>query len=98
MMEELTLTNPETTPAKTTTGYRVKQLLLESELDQIGIVVRGTNGELKSFSYEGTKAHNMIIAINKANNSVKSMHKRILEQLATDFPEQMGGVVTGAPE
>jgi len=59
---------------------------------------------LKEFRYGGpagtdadrTKAHNLMVALNKANLTIKSLQKRILEQLTTDG--LLLGTVNGTPE
>jgi hypothetical protein len=45
---------------------------------------------------EKTKALNLMIALNKANLTVKSLQRRVLEQLAADG--LLAGSVTGTPD
>ena len=105
LAENITLTTPEFTPAITTTTYKVIHLDLDWELPSIKIYLRGTNNEIKFFEYGGqlaspadkTKALNLMVALNKANLSVTSLQKRILNQLILDFP-QLAGTVTGTPD
>ena len=106
MAEDLILTTPEVIPQITTTSYRVVGLNLQWERTTIVIHVRGTNGELKQFQYGGnepstppaekTKALNLMIALNKANLTIKSLQRRVLEQLATDG--LLVGAVSGSPD
>lgn len=106
MPEDLILTTPEIVPQVTTTSYRVVGLSLDWERTTIVIRVRGSNGEVKTFVYGGSdpstpqaakdKATALMIALNKANLSVKSLQRRVLEQLATDG--LLVGGVTGAPD
>ena len=95
-METLTLTTPETTPAITTTDYRVIYLHLDFEGARIVIHVRGTNNERRQFDYTGDTATQMMIALNKANLSIKSLQRRILERLAADG--LLSGTVNGVPD
>lgn len=104
MAELFTLTTAEVTPAITTDNYRVIYLALHWERAEIVIHLRGDHAELKEFRYGGpsasqadkTKALNMMIALNKANLSTNSLHKRILNQLVTDG--LLAGSVTGTPD
>ena len=96
MAETIVLTAPEVVPAITTTDYRVIRLLLEFEHAEISIHLRGTNGERKEFRYEGTEATNLMVALNKANLTVKSLQRRILEKLIADGKLQ--GAVSGVPD
>lgn len=95
-METLSLTTPETVPAITTTDYRVIVLHLDLEGAQIAIHLRGTNGERREFRYEGAEATQLLVALNKANLSIKSLQRRILEKLIADG--KLAGNVTGAPD
>jgi hypothetical protein len=95
-MESLTLTTPEVVPAITTTDYRVIVLLLDWESAQIAIHLRGTNGERKEIRYEGAEATNLMVSLNKANLTVKSLQRRILEKLGADG--LINGSVTGVPD
>ncbi len=95
-MEQLSLTQSQVVPAVTTTFYRVMQLTLNWELRFISIVLRGENGERLGFSYEGDVAETLMIALNKMDLSVQSMHKRILNRLIADG--KIGGTVTGSPD
>jgi hypothetical protein len=102
--ESLTLTNAEVIPAVSTGFYRVVYLAMHWEQSLIVIHLRGEHGELKEFRYGGstapsaekTKALNLMIALNKANLTVKSLQRRVLEQLAADG--LLAGSVTGTPD
>lgn len=97
MAETLTLTTAEVIPQITTTDYRVVRLLKDAEQELIVIHVRGTNGERKEFRYEKNDgALALIVAINKANLSLKSEQRRILERLIADG--KLAGTVTGTPD
>jgi hypothetical protein len=95
-MESVTLTTPEVTPAVTTTDYRVVYLLLEWEQGLIVIHLRGTNRERKEVRYTGPEAVTMMLTLNTANLTVKSLHKRILEKLVADG--KIAGAITGTPD
>jgi hypothetical protein len=95
MAETLVLTTAEIV-SRTTTDYRVVGLLLAREQALILVHVRGTNGERKEFRYDGTVAINLMIALNKADLSVKSLERRILERLSADG--KLVGAVTGSPD
>jgi hypothetical protein len=95
-METLTLTTPVTTAATTTTGYKVVLVHLDLEGAEIAIHVRGTNGERRERRYEGADATAKMVALNKANLTIKSLQRRILELLTADGT--LAGVVTGTPD
>lgn len=96
MAEALTLTTPAT---RTTTTYRVAQLHLEPDDRRFTLVVRGTNGETITAYREGTDAVTLMRALNKANNTIKSLERRALEWLAAQ-PEgaAIPGTISGAPD
>lgn len=96
MAEQLTLAANEMVPQKVTTYYRVVRLLLDKAAQVIAVVVKGENGEVKSFEYTGTVAQNFLTALNKANLSTKSLEARILERLSQDG--LLVGTVTGSPD
>lgn len=96
--EEISLTNPITTPSITT--WKVTSLLLRTTPDPvIEVILVGSNGKIRQFSYteENDDPLTKIKALNKANLSTKSLEKRILEQLQADYPE-LAGTVTGTPD
>lgn len=95
-METIALATAEVTPQKVTTDYRVIYLLLDWEQARIAVHVRGTNGERKEFLYEGVTATTMMTNLNKADLSVKSLHRRIMERLIADGHIQ--GAVIGVPD
>lgn len=106
MAEDFTLTTPEIVPQVTTSTYRLVGLFLDWERTTIIIRLRGANGETKQFTYGGndpstpsaekTKALNLMLALNKANLSIKSLQRRVLEQLVTDG--FLAGSITGTPD
>ncbi len=95
-MEAITLASPEVTPQITTTEYRVTYLLLNWGESFIAIQLRGTNGERKEARYEGAAATTLMVGLNKANLAIKSLHRRILEQLIADG--KLVGSVNGSPD
>ena len=96
MPEQLTLTDPEVTPPKVTTDYRVVFVQKDVEAKRFIVRVRGTNGEVKEFREDDDAAITVIKALNKSNNSVKSEQKRILEKLVADG--KLNGTVEGTPD
>ena len=87
MAEQCTLTTPETSP--TNTYWSVASLSLDWPNARVDIRLKGTNGESKHHSYNGTIATTLMVALNKANLSITSLHARILQRLVTD------GVIAG---
>lgn len=103
-MESLILATSEVKPQVSTSIYKLISLSLEWEQARIMIVLRGENNEIKTFIYGGpngmitdkTKAINLMIALNKANLSVKSLHRRVIEQLISDG--FISGTISGVPD
>ena len=96
-MESLTLTIPVTPALPTTTTYRIRSLYLGWEEQVIVVVLRDNNGALVTCTYEGSSAVTLMTALNKANLSTNSLHKRVLNHLASDA-KLPGGAVTGSPD
>lgn len=87
------------------TKFRVTQLHLDWESQKIGIRLREVNangvaaqgGRVVHASYGGAMAITLMTALNKANLSTKSLHKRIIEQLQADG--RLGaGTINGSPD
>jgi hypothetical protein len=57
---------------------------------------RGDNNEYTSIGYEGTEATNLMVALNKANLSTKSLHRRIMEKAIADG--KLSGTISGVPD
>lgn len=93
-MEQLTLTAAQTYPS--TTFWKISALHLDWTAARIDIVLLGTNGEQKTFSYTGATATTFMIALNKLNLSVQSLHSRIMTRLVADG--FLAGSVTGIPD
>lgn len=109
-MEELVLTTPDVVPEKVTAKYRVVSVLLNMEYPGsingiimpgvepgfINIDLRNEHDEPSSYQYRGKAATDMIRFLNTANLTVKSLHKRVLEQLSKDG--LLPGTVQGVPD
>ena len=91
-METLTLT-----ASQTVTGYQVRALILRWTEAVIKIDLNDGFGKILSFTYAGTQATSLMVALNKANLSTQSLHSRILSQLVTDG-KLPAGTVTGTPD
>lgn len=94
-MEQLDLATPQAYPATTSTvtNWKVDQLLLQWAVAHIQIILLGPTGERYEINYNGAVATSLMVTLNKANLSVKSLHKRILEYLITDG--KIAGTITG---
>lgn len=93
-MEKITLTTPISTTDLI--NYTVKRLDLNWSDAILHVDVLSNIGKQFSHEYRGIDATNKMIALNKANLSVKSLHRRILEQLITDGI--LAGTVEGTPD
>jgi hypothetical protein len=93
-MEKITLAAPEVTPAITTTDYQLASLLLDLEASRIVVTLKGTNGERRQVIYEDAAA--TLKALNTANLTVKSLHRRVMEKLIADG--KVAGTIAGTPD
>lgn len=93
MAEQLNLTTPITYPA--TTFYRISALHLDWDGQRITVVLRGSDGSITSHMYTSDQAVTLMRALNTANLSTKSLHRRILERLHQD--NVLTGTVSGMP-
>ncbi len=103
MAEDFVLATAETASAIVTTTYRLIGLALDWEHAYISIRLRGANGEIKTFSYGGdgpgvnpAAVLALLVALNKADLSVKSLQRRILERLIADG--KILGTISGTPD
>ncbi len=92
MAEQLTLTTPQSV-----TTYAVQSLILDWPLARIKVAVKDSRGENFHATYIGAEATNLMIALNKANLSILSLQRRILERLVADG-KLPAGTVTGSPD
>lgn len=92
-MEQLDLTAPITAPSVTT--YRVITLTMNWPTGDIGITLADQLGGTQTFAYTGAEGVALMLVLNTANLSVKSLHKRILEKLVADG--KLSGTVSGTP-
>jgi len=105
MSEQFDLTNPDQAVPGTST-YSLVRLDLQFAGGSIGIELRGSNGERKEISLSnspgddvtppGTEITDLLIALNKANLSTKSLHKRVMEKLIADG--LIDGTISGTPD
>ena len=92
-MEQLDLTTPITTPSITL--YRVNRLALDWPNGVINIALVDENGKETTFEYTNAEATMLMAALNTANLSIKSLHRRILEKLIADG--KLDGTISGTP-
>lgn len=92
-MEQIDLTTPITPPA--TTNYRVVRLFLDWPNGLINIDLVDENGKIAPFQYTGAEATSLMLFLNTANLSIKSLHRRVLEKLVADG--KLDGTISGTP-
>ena len=97
MAEQIDLTQPYGTQTQV---WRVQRVTLERTLDAemsyIEVVLHGANGHVFTHAWRGQTADTMLVALNKADLSVKSLHRRIMEKLIADGVIE--GSISGAAE
>ena len=79
-----------------TSQYQVASLALNWESKTTVTVLLGPGGFRKTVQYVDPQATTMMKSLNKTDLSVKSLHRRILEQLIADG--QIVGVISGLPD
>ena len=94
MAELLTLAVPVVPPSITT--YRVVYLAFDWLNPSITIGLTGANGERFNHSYSGPTATTLMVALNKANLSTISLHRRVIERLVADGV--LAGTISGSPD
>jgi hypothetical protein len=94
-MESHVQTTPTTHPQ--TSSWRVDALVLHWADQYLRIIVRSDDGRVIDHAYSGAQATTLMIALNKANLTTNSLHKRALNQLVADgiLP---AGAIAGAPD
>lgn len=93
-MEKVTQTSPTTFPS--ITDWEINVLYLGWREQRIHIDIISNTDVRKSHEYLGQDAKNKMIALNKANLSIKSLYRRIYEFLVADGIIE--GVITGSPD
>ncbi len=98
MAERIVLTTPVVTQT-TLDGWTLAELLLRRAPSPL-IVVRvvGPNGEQQSVSYDGATAQTLLVALNKANLSTRSLTSRVFDRLVADYPQLFTGTVDATPD
>lgn len=94
MPEQLDLTDPVVFPS--TTRYEVIYVCLDKRRAHIAIRVEDEAGRARDFVYSGAEATTLMRQLNKADLSVKSLERRILERLVADG--LLAGTISGAPD
>ena len=95
MAEQLDLASPEQDAPGTVT-WKPILLHLDWERATIKAGFRGDNDEYRSVGWDGTVATTLMIALNKADLSTKSLHKRIMEKAVADG--KLAGTISGTPD
>lgn len=93
-MEQIDLTNPQ--PAPVATDYTIDRITFDWTGQNISIRLVSNNSEIISHHYTGTIAKNLMIALNKTDLSVKSLHRRVMEKLIADGV--IVGTISGTPD
>lgn len=91
MAEALT---PDTAGAE---AYRVQSLHLDWAEERIRVWVKTPSGDVDVHAYRAEEAVMLMRALNKADLSVKSLHRRLLEKLVAD-EKIPAGTISGEPE
>lgn len=97
-MEQCDLTTPAPypPPGPATANWKVDELHFLWTARKIEIILRGENGERRNVSYQGDIAAALMTALNVANLSVKSLHRRVIERLIADG--HLAGTISGSPD
>ena len=93
-MEQLNLTTPITTP--NLTNYRVQRLDLDWGNAVIHIDVVSNTEKHFGHEYRGAIATTLMRALNTANLTAESLHRRVLKRLISDGV--LPGAVSGTPD
>lgn len=96
--EKISLSSPFQPDTRTASDFNVCGINMENEPGNIPLVsVRLCAGDIRrNFHWTGDTARTMMIALNKANLSSNSLHKRILDRLVQEG--RLDGSVSGTPD
>ena len=89
-MENINLTSPDSV-----TSYRVSKISFDWDKEKIVVVVIDNHNKDKTVIYSGPTAVTLMNLLNTVNLTNNSLHKRILNQLASDGYIS-AGTVTGS--
>ena len=76
--------------------FTVSELYFNWPRQVISVVLTGAAGQVQTHSWNGSTATTLMTQLNKANLSVTSLHRRVLNQLISDGV--IAGSVAGSPE
>lgn len=97
MAERIDLQTPYVPDPRQATSFTIWRLDLNWRDAIVGIYLRDNqSGVVRTFSYSGQEATNMMVSLNKMNLSVKSLHRRVIEKLIND--ELLDGTIEGTPD
>ena len=96
MAESWTLVAP-IYPGPATSAYSIRYINLNWADARIEIGWKDNQGIKYEHAYKGPQATSLMITLNKINLSVKSLHKRIFEQLNADGVLNAGST-SGSPD
>lgn len=97
MTEEVSLATPFQPDPRAADRMQIARLDLNWGAESIFIEMTNSTGDIRRpFVYDGDEAVQMMVALNKANLSVKSLHRRILEKLIADG--KIEGAIEGGPD
>jgi hypothetical protein len=91
-MEALTLTTPISVAS-----YTIQLLSLDWQNARINVFLVDQTGIHSNYQYDGAPATALMVSLNKANLTISSLQKRVLQQLVTDG-KLSAGTVTGTPD
>lgn len=89
MAEKVTLTTP-------VADYEVSALDLQWTARRIVITLVNSRGDTFLHEILDPQATTLMVALNKANLTANSLHRRIMQQLITDGV--IAGTISGAPD
>lgn len=98
MAEALDLTTP--IALGTITTYKVTFFSFDKKNQKLSVRIETTTGSpsaARDFVYTDTDAMTRMAQLNKANGTIKTLERRILETLAAEHPE-LAGSISGAPD
>lgn len=93
--EQVDLTTPYIADPREASSMTVQFLALDWKTSTIQIKI-GYGDITQLFTYSGTEARNLMVALNKMDLRTNTLNKRILNKLINDG--QISGTVSGTPE
>lgn len=85
-----------TVPIPAVSQFTVSTLFLDWPGQVISVTLAGAGGQVMTHSWHGATATTLMTQLNKANLSITSLHRRVIDRLIAD--NVIAGSASGSPD